>query len=505
MIRSIVFNYLGMIVGGLVGFLLTPLLIHGLGDYYYGMWILVASIVDYYGVADIGIRFTLQRHVARWKGIGERQALNRTFATALSISLVVSVVILLMSASLMRWVPTVFHVAGGNRVLFGRVLFLLAISFAVALPGKVLGAYLCGLQRFDLYNMIGSGTTVLQAILILWALHSGYGIQGCATITLITALLSLVLCWKAVYIADPQVSLDLRSTTWAEALELLSFGFYVFVNQVGDLFRFRLDSLVIGHWLDISLVTHFNVAARLVEYFRYVHSAIIGPLISEMSALDGQAKEKRVQGLFLRSTRMTALLSLFLGALICLNGRAILSFWVGNAYVSSYVVLVTLIVGRVVQTMQLPSMVLLLARGKHKALGWWTLCEGVVNLALSIHWAKSYGILGVALGTAVPMLLFRLIVQPWYTLWVGKISALLYFVESIARPLAVLAVFLAFVWVGGFTPGRPSILAFLSRVFVQAALYGAITYLIGVTGIERQELHGLFRTHVFGRQAVPAA
>ena len=75
MIRSICFNYIGMIITGLVGFLLTPVLIHSLGDYHYGMWILVASIVDYYGLADLGIRFTLQRHVARFKGTDQRLAL----------------------------------------------------------------------------------------------------------------------------------------------------------------------------------------------------------------------------------------------------------------------------------------------------------------------------------------------------------------------------------------------------------------------------------------------
>ena len=96
--------------------------------------------------------------------------------------------------------------------------------------------------------------------------------------------------------------------------ELFSFGFYVFVNQVGDLFRFRLDSLVIARWLNISLVTHFNVASRLVEYFRYVSAAIIGPLITEMSALEGQDKEESLQLLFLRSTRFTTLLSLLVGA-----------------------------------------------------------------------------------------------------------------------------------------------------------------------------------------------
>src|SRR5205085_4943752 len=194
----------GMVITGLVGFLLTPILIHGLGDFHYGMWILVASIVDYYGLADIGIRFTLQRHVARWKGANQREALDRTFVTALAMSLSFSALILVLSFVLARLLPPVFRVSGADQGLFVRVLVLLGISFAIALPAKVLGAYLCGLGRFDLYNLVGSGTTVIQAAMILWVLHRGYSIEGCAAVTLITSLLSLMLHWRLVRFADPQ-------------------------------------------------------------------------------------------------------------------------------------------------------------------------------------------------------------------------------------------------------------------------------------------------------------
>src|SRR5262245_9119748 len=128
-----------MVVTGLVGFILTPILIQGLGDFHYGMWILVASIVEYYGLADIGIRFTLQRHVARWRGTNRRDALDRTFVTALAMSLSFSVLILVVSLVLATVLPRVFRVFGPDRGLFVRLLWLLGISFAVALPAKVLG------------------------------------------------------------------------------------------------------------------------------------------------------------------------------------------------------------------------------------------------------------------------------------------------------------------------------------------------------------------------------
>jgi O-antigen/teichoic acid export membrane protein len=505
MSRSIILNYLAMTVGGVVAFLLTPILIHGLGDFNYGMWILVASIMDYYGLADMGIRFTLQRHVARYKGSDEQEALVRTFATALALSLVIAALTLIVTAVLSTFLPGVFHLAGGPASEFRRVLILLGISFAIGFPAKVLGAFLCGLQRFDLYNLAAIINTVLQAILLIGVLHQGYGIQGCAIVTLGLTVLSLAMSWKFVKMAEPDVSVPWQKASWQELRELFHFGIYIFVNQIGDLMRFRLDSFVIARWLNIALVTPFNVASRLIEYFRFVASGIVGPLITEMSNIEGQGRDEDLKQLFFRSTRWTTLLCLLTGSLLCLNGRALLTLWVGRGYAASYTVLVVLCVARVAAVLQSPSMSLLLARGRHKVLGWWTLLEGVANLVLSIYWAPTYGIVGVAMGTAVPMLAVRILIQPWYTLWVAKVSFYDYFVESLARPLAVFALFLAGVQVGRYLPHNISLISFAFTNAWQIALFALLTYAIGFTAGERDQLRQRVKRIVApGRRLSPA-
>lgn len=505
MSRSIFLNYLAMTIGGVVAFLLTPILIHGLGDFNYGMWILVASIMDYYGLADMGIRFTLQRHVARYKGSEEQEALVRTFATALALSVAISVVILAVTAGLSQFLASLFHLSGGQAVEFKRVLILLGVSFAIGFPAKVLGAFLCGLQRFDFYNLAAIINTVLQAILLIAVLHRGYGIQGCALVTLGLAVLSLYLNWKFVKIAEPDVSVPWRQASWAELKELFHFGIYIFINQIGDLLRFRLDSFVIARWLNIALVTPFNVASRLIEYFRFIASGIIGPLITEMSNIEGQGRDEELKQLFFRSTRWTTLVCILTGSLLCLNGKVLLTLWVGRAYAASYEVLFVLCVARVAAVLQAPSMSLLLARGRHKVLGWWTLLEGVANLILSIYWAPTYGILGVALGTAVPMLAVRILIQPWYTLWVAKVSFYDYFVESLARPLAVLALFLASAQVGRYLPHNVGLLSFAFTNAWQTLLFGLLAYAIGFNGAERDQLRQRAKRFFVAARLSPAA
>src|SRR5260370_7686828 len=82
MIRSILSNWFALVVNGLVSIVLTPILIHGLGDFHYGMWILVASLVEYSSFLAMGLRMTLQPFVARHQGAHQSQELSDTSAPA---------------------------------------------------------------------------------------------------------------------------------------------------------------------------------------------------------------------------------------------------------------------------------------------------------------------------------------------------------------------------------------------------------------------------------------
>ena len=60
-LRNVVTNYLRFFSGGLLGFLITPVMVHALGNGNYGLWVTVFSITGYFGLVDQGIRPSLVR------------------------------------------------------------------------------------------------------------------------------------------------------------------------------------------------------------------------------------------------------------------------------------------------------------------------------------------------------------------------------------------------------------------------------------------------------------
>jgi len=492
MFRGFFSTWAGLIINGVVAFLLTRVLVHGLGDFYYGLWILVSSVLDYYGLLDMGMRYSLQRFVARYGGANQRQALNETFMTGMSMAACISAAALLTGAVLLVVLPGFFHLSAESRSLFRILLIIQSATLAVDLPCRIMGAYLCGLHRFDLYNASGISWGVSRGFVFWAVIRMGGRVMAIAIAQLIIVLFILLLDIYFVRRADPELSVGWKHTSWARTKELVQFSFFVFLNDIGDRLRFYTDVIVISRVLTVALATPFNVVTRLMEIFKMSFFPITGPLNTEANVLDGQKKFAAVQSLFMRSTKVCALLAFAGTTVLVLHGRDILRFWISEAFTSNYGLLLVLTIGYCVILMQAPSTIFLYVRSRHKALAAWTLVEGIANLGLSIYWARQYGIIGVALGTTVPMLIVRLGIQPFYTLNVLEVPWSEYLSKSFLRPAVVTAGVLGVAFISGLL-GRPaSVWSLIGMLLGLGLLFSALSYWIVCDGQERESLrhHG---------------
>ena len=502
--RAICSNWLGMGVTGAVSFLLAPFLIHRLGLLYYGMWVMVGSVIGYYGLLDIGMSGTLQRFVAHYSGADKRDALTESLASALALSAAVAVIICASGLVSMFFLPRFFHVDGAEIWTFRYVLLLTALAVAISFPARTTGAYLRGLQRFDLTNAAAIATTVLRAAAIVGALLAGYGVVAVAAITLLTAVLTFLMQAIAIRQVDRGLALTTQSVSWSRLRELFNFSIFVAIMSVGDYFRFNLDSIVIARCLSLALVTPFAVAGSLISYFMSAIVGVSGPVLTEMSRLYGLDDKEGLKLCYLRATRLTCLASVGGGALLIFNGRMLFHFWLGSGFESSYLILVVLTVSYVTALAQSPSIALFYAQGRHKLMSYWTVAEGIVNLALSIWLASRLGVVGVALGTAIPMVVTKLTIQPWLALHVSGLSLRQYLADALRPGLIVGVASGSLIY--GFGLNRATTLpTFLALLVLQGCVFLALAWLFGMKPDEKILLHGHLRQLFLAKwvQALP--
>lgn len=471
---------------GVTSFVLTPILIHELGDLHYGIWILASSFSTYYGLLDLGLRPTLSRFVARFKGAQEAERLNETLTTAFGISLLLAVLVCVVTAVLVAVLPPFFKLSGETRSLFRWLILIVGVDVAFAFPGLLLGSALLGLQRFDLYTLVSIISTVVRAVLQVVALRLKFGVLGIAVVALLIDVALIPVQWWMLHRTDRTIGIIWRAFRWGRARELASFGFYSFLMNTGDYFRFYTDSVVIGRVLGAALVTPFNVAGRLMGYFRMGIGALTTPFNPRMSEIEGRGDRSELRQTFLRATRIATLFSVFVSSLLLLNGKALLSLWVGDRFVENFDLLMVLTLGYVCAMAQRPSTQLAYAQGRHRVLGLWTLGEGVANILLSVYWAHRYGLMGVALGTTVPMLVTNLIFQPWYVLRGIQLSVGDYVRSALLGPVLAGTIFLGVAELVMLAFAGSGLWWFVCSVTWQTALFGWLAYRLGLNLAERE-------------------
>ncbi len=483
-VRSALSNWASMVVHALISFILAPMLIGGLGNLHYAMYVLCASLVEYSGLLDLGLRNSLPRFFARYRGSGDRRMVDETFNTAFFAGLGVSGLIVLVTFAAARWLPHFFKLHTTEASVFSRLLLLLGLSVAVNFPARTISGYLCGLQRYDLVNLGSILTAVSRALLLVAIIRLGFGVIAAGVVTLFVSVITLVLFIGFVRRQDPLLRVDWNLANWTRLQDLGGFTIYVFLVEVGNLLRFQIDSAVISRVLQVALVTPFWVASRLVGYLRMASGSSIQPLTTFFAELDGAGKHEVERELFLRSTRFTGVLSLYLSALLFLNGKAVILLWVGSQFLASYQIMLVLLAGQVVSMLTGPSVQLFYAHARHKWLAIFTLAEGAANLGLSVYWARTYGLLGVAMGTAIPQIIMKLVFQPWYTLRVIQISAG-QLVSSIVRPLAAVSVFFAVPILFPRIHLSHNWAGLIEQVCMQTIIFTFIAYWVGITEQDR--------------------
>src|ERR1700757_4782128 len=82
-LKNVSSSWFSLGVNVVTGFILSPFIVHHLGDEAFGLWILIFSITGYYGLFDLGIRSSIVRYVASYSATRDHAELSRLLSTAL--------------------------------------------------------------------------------------------------------------------------------------------------------------------------------------------------------------------------------------------------------------------------------------------------------------------------------------------------------------------------------------------------------------------------------------
>ena len=395
-----------------MGFFLSPFIVHRLGDAAFGVWVLIFSITGYYGLFDLGIRSSIVRYVSKYTATNETEKLARQINTSLFTYTITGLLAMALTLVLTVFVDHLFKIPPEMRPQARWLMLMVGGSVALGFPLGVFGGILDGLQRFYITNWTSIVATLVRAALIVYALSHGYGLLTVALITVALPILGAMVRGAIVFrLLD--IPIGLRYVDRESFKQMAHYSSTTLIIILAARLRFRTDELVLGSMISTTAVTFFNVGARLVDYAQELVASLAQIFVPMSSQSEAVGNLDRVRKIYVAGNRACAFTIFPLAASLLILGRSVIEVWMGRKYVAvSYPVTVILIIPVTLLFMQAASGRILMGIGRHRSFAFVVLMEGIANLILSIVLVRPYGIVGDAVGTAIPMCLTTVFFLP---------------------------------------------------------------------------------------------
>jgi O-antigen/teichoic acid export membrane protein len=445
-IKNVLASWFGLGTTMVVGFFLTPFILHQLGNTAYGLWVLLTAFTGYYGLLDLGIRNAIVRYVARYPSAGDTVELSRLVSTSF-FSYSATALVLVVITGVTAWqMETWFDISPEWRSIARLLLLIAGIGSAIGMPLSLFGGVLEGLHRFSWVGAVQAAVTLARAGLLVYLLKNGGGIIALAVVTVAANLASSVIYAAVVFRLCPNLRITASLASKTTFKGLASFGLITFWIAVAQVLRFQFDSMVIAGFLSLQAVTFFSISSKLVSYLSDGVQAMAQIFTPISSALDASGDNEGLRRVLLLSNRYSAFLVFPLAVVLLFCGSAILRVWVGPMYESSYTVLVILTIPTALYLAQAGSPKVLYGMARHRTLAVALLAEGIANLILSMVLAKPFGIEGVAIGTAIPMAATSLLFLPRHLCKLLDLGIGRFFREAYLYPTFCVAPLSAALW-----------------------------------------------------------
>ena len=477
-----------------ISFVLSPFLVHHLGDARYGLWGVIGSIIGYLGLLDLGLRVGVTRFVARHEATGDREAANRLVSTALGLFAVVGVIAVVVGTTIALNLQRFAQMPSGYLHEASVAVFIAGITMGVSLVSGVYGAVIGGLQRFDLLNTIDLTGEVVRAAAMFYFVGHGGGLITLATLQLCIVTLRGIAYVIATHRLQPWIRVARRFYNGVTRKEILSFSAYTFILHASAMVLFSSDALVIAAIMPVTQVAFFVIAGNLSQVAMQVQSGVsrvIYPLISSKQASDGLVA---ASVLMRKSVRLSTIIVLPIVLTFLTRGPTFIGLWIGPKYMSTAgAVLQILTLGLCVFMSYRVLTISVMALALHKGLVPAYIAEAVMNLSLSVILGKTMGVTGVAWGTTIPRLIMALGFAPWFCSKKLGVPAQEYAMHAWIRPLAAMLPFAVVSYLLDRTWTAPNVFYFFGQVAITMPLAIAGTWIVGLEQDEREQLRGWLR------------
>lgn len=409
-------NYTVIVLNILVGLLYTPFLLRMLGQSDYGIYSLVASVISYLTVLDLGFGNAITRYTAKFRAEGKTVEQYEMFGMFLILYSVIGLVSMIAGGYLYMHVDSwfaasmTFEELEKTRIILMLLVFNLAFTFPMSLFGAIVLAY----ERFVFPKVVNILRILLNTGIMILLLEWGYRVIAMVVLQTVFNLLSL-LCnyWYCKY--KLRIRLFFRNFRWGFLKEVAVYSFWIFLSVIMDRIYWNTGQFVLAVYVNTAAVAVFAVAIQLSILYMSFSTSISGvflPKVTQMVSVGNDRKE--ISDLFIRTGRIQYMVMVLILSGFTVFGRDFIRLWAGEGYSETYVIAMIFFFSLTIPMIQNLGVTILQARNQMKFRSLLYLFVAGISLYLQIVLSRKYGGLGCSLAIAVALLVGQGLIMNFY-------------------------------------------------------------------------------------------
>lgn len=396
-------SYIIIICNALYGLVIAPYLLSTVGTSEYGVYKTIGALTSSISVLELGIGGTMQRYVAKFNALKEKEKCFNFSAMGLLQAVVLSfammIVGIVMYFALDSIYSNTFSVSEMNRakqIMVVQIIYVMLHIFENLLFGII-----SGYNRFIFINSIKI-TALIFKVLLYFIVLPIY--KNSLTVVVISLVIEITTILIEIIYLKKVLKHRIHLYFWDIPLFKESFLYTIllFVQSIIIQFNGNIDNIVIGAVIGTSAVTVYSFAIQIFNMYETCATSISGvvlPTVTEQvySGATTSELEKTVE-------KFGRIQWIFLGAVltgfICC-GKEFFILWLGSEYLDCWYLALILMIPVSFPLIVNVCLAILKAKNMLKFRTLSLAYSAVVNALFTIIGTHIWGYWAAAIGTAM--------------------------------------------------------------------------------------------------------
>ena len=415
---GVVLNYVVIFLNTVVGLLYTPYMLRMMGQSEYGLYSLVASVIAYLTVLDLGFGNAIVRYTAKFRAEKKTEEQYEMFGMFFLLYLVIGIIAFGIGLGLYFNVDTLF----GNTmtaVELGRariMMLLLVANLAFTFPMSIWGSIIQAYEDFVFQKSLNIIRIILNTVVMICLLHFGYKAVAMVVVQTIFNVLTLVInfiyCRRKLNI---HIYFRFRHFHWGFLKEVAIYSFWIFLNAIMDRVYWSTGQFVLGAMVGTAAVAVFAIAIQLEGMYMQFSTAISSVFLPKVTAMVATNRSrKEISDLFIRTGRIQYIVLAYILSGFIIFGRQFIELWAGTGYSDAYIISLLFFIPLTVPLIQNLGITILQARNEMKFRSVLYIIIALVSLAMQIVLTRYFGGIGCAMGVSGALVVGQILIMNVY-------------------------------------------------------------------------------------------